>query len=218
MSENQKNIKVDPTAAAYDSVSKEWAETVNVGEQSSWLTELLHFQEILPKGRVLEIGASTGKEGDVFKKSGYDYIGVDLSAGLLKEAKQLHPDLAVAQTTARELPFADNTFDGFWTAATLIHIPKQEMPKVLAEIFRVLKPDAKGFISMRTGSHEGPITEPMASGELLTRFFAFYTLDEFKTLLESHGFIVLKSKNKDERWMTFFVQANKPQPHVVTPN
>jgi len=113
-----------------------------------------------PGEAVLELGFGTGNEildlvglvGPTGKVA-----GIDISTGMLgvanrklAEAKPTTPiDLRVGD--ARQLPFADREFDAVYTSFTLELFPPADIPTVLSEARRVLKPDGRiGVVSMAT--------------------------------------------------------------------
>jgi demethylmenaquinone methyltransferase/2-methoxy-6-polyprenyl-1,4-benzoquinol methylase len=119
-----------------------------------------------PGESVLELGFGTGNEildlaGLVGPKG--KVAGIDISSGMLAVAKQklatANPatpvDLRVGD--ARTLPFADGVFDAVYTSFTLELFPAEDIPGVLAEARRVLKPGGRiGIVSMatvRSGQH-----------------------------------------------------------------
>lgn len=98
---------------------------------------------------VLDLAALVGPTGQV--------AGIDVSPGMLavaqkkiaKAAPATPIDLRVGD--ARTLPFADNSFDAVYTSFTLELFPAEDIPVVLAEAKRVLKPGGRiGVVSMAT--------------------------------------------------------------------
>src|ERR1700716_2162097 len=65
--------------------------------------------------RLLDLGAGTGRIGIPFIAAGADYVGGDLSFGMLSEFKRRAADAARAprlvQADGERLPFADASFD-----------------------------------------------------------------------------------------------------------
>jgi ubiquinone/menaquinone biosynthesis C-methylase UbiE len=92
--------------------------------------------------RVLDIGAGTGRIGWPFVATGDDYIGVDLSLGMLR-AFMGRPELkgapaSLVQANGQHLPFPDSSFD----AVVLIQV-FGGMPgwrSLVTEARRVLRP------------------------------------------------------------------------------
>ena len=52
---------------------------------------------------ILEVGCGTGHRGQFFKSKGYDYVGLDISEGMLKIARRKYPDIRFIQGDVRKL-------------------------------------------------------------------------------------------------------------------
>lgn len=113
-----------------------------------------------PGEAVLELGFGTGNEVldlAALVGPGGRVAGVDVSPGMLTVADRklaaaapaTPVDLRVAD--ARYLPFADGEFDAAYTSFTLELFPEADIPLVLAEARRVLRPAGRlGVVSMAT--------------------------------------------------------------------
>src|SRR5262249_35110862 len=64
-----------------------------------------------PVPRLLDLGAGTGRFGRPFVAAGDDYVGIDLSLGMLREFARSMARPRLAQADGERLPFADATFD-----------------------------------------------------------------------------------------------------------
>ncbi len=163
------------------------------------------FKKFLSNGKILEIGSGPGIDAKKLVKAGFDYIGTDASEGFVKLAKEINPDINFIKMTVEKLSFPRNTFDGFWTSATLLHIPKNKINNVLNKIKKVCKKGAIGFISLKEG--EGEIEEKETG-----RWFSFYKKNEFEKILRENGFEEIYFKiEKDGRerkpdWLLFWVK------------
>ncbi len=74
--------------------------------------------------------------------------GIDTSTGMLALAKQnlmAHgfSNFELKEADSRKLPFEKNTFDVLYNGYMLDLIPERDMPKILAEFYRVLKPGGR---------------------------------------------------------------------------
>ena len=107
---------------------------------------------------VLEIGFGTGhclkRIAQSVGKSGKAY-GIDISSGMLEVAKRrlektgLMDRVELFLGDAATLPYGDNTFDAVFMSFTLELFNTPEIPTVLIEIKRVLKPNGRlGVVSM----------------------------------------------------------------------
>ena len=113
---------------------------------------------------VLEIGFGTGcslvKMARSVGETGRAY-GLDITpeminlAGERLEKAGLKTRVELCEGDARGMLYKDNQFDAVYMAATLELFDTPDIPKVLAEIKRVLKPDGRlGLISMPKEGHE----------------------------------------------------------------
>lgn len=200
-----------PTIDAYNKIADEYYYRNSV---SIWNKEYEIFFDLLPKGgNVLEVGCGIGRDAEFLVKK-YDYVGIDASEAMLNIAKKKVPSAKFLLQDFFALDFKDNTFDGFWAAAALLHVPKDEINKSLQEIKSVLKPNAIGFISLKEKRmlDEGIIWQEQLGVE---RFFAFYTKDEFRKILEANGFEIVEmtkeiENDKDKTvWLCYFVKAKR---------
>ena len=91
---------------------------------------------------ILEIGCGTGmilKEIDPIARSAK---GIDISPGMLEQAKARGLDVQVASAT--ELPFEDESFDMVYSFKVLAHV--EEIEKAMSEVARVLRPGGRAAL------------------------------------------------------------------------
>ncbi|MDP2789680.1 MAG: class I SAM-dependent methyltransferase [bacterium] len=193
------------TIATYDRVAQAYAATNRTTD--FWSREYKAFNSLLPKGRILEIGCGGGRDAIWFlKQPNYTYLGTDLSRGLLRVAKRVNPKGNFRYLDLYDLTFPSRSFDGVWSAATLLHVPKRRLPRVLKNIHRILRPGGIGCITIkeRRNVDEVTIKKNKYGGE--ERFFAFWSKYEFMSLLRQAGFNVLQTYRKTEEeniWLSF---------------
>lgn len=107
---------------------------------------------------VLEIGFGSGYSlkfiAEEVTSQGKAY-GIDISQGMLEVARRrlkkarLTDRVELCLGDAVQLPYSDNTFDKAFMSFTLELFDTPEIPKVLNEVQRVLKPDGKlGVVSI----------------------------------------------------------------------
>lgn len=192
------------TKEFYNKNAEKWATTHFTLDY--WEDVFKRFQGFLSKGKILDIGCGPGRDAHFFVNSGYEYIGIDFSKELIKVARDKNPEVDFQIMDMNNLKFPEDSFDGFWAVASLLHIPKDKINIPLVEIYRILKPRGIGCVVIKEGSGEEIIKD---------RFFAFYSKDEFSKILENNGFEILAC-NRDLRdydppknlteWLIYFVR------------
>jgi SAM-dependent methyltransferase len=199
------SVQERKTAKTYDMVAVEW--TQKHMKYVFWKEELEYFYQLLPQGKVLEIGSGSGRDAKELKKYGYDYIGIDISQGLLQEARKNIPEAAFLHYSIYDLHCFRTYFDGFWSVATLLHIPKARIDEALQNIYSSMKPHAIGLISLKEGDGEQFEKEGNAQ-----RFFAYYKEEEFAEILKKNKFKIIKADKKRAdscTWLIYFVEVLK---------
>ncbi len=113
--------------------------------------------DIKPGERILDLGCGTGfatakiaeKVGSPAANPNASVIGVDISQGMLDQAKsRLEKEKLLDRATllncnALQLPFASNTFDGVLLSFVVELFDNEQIPALLAEVLRVLKPNGR---------------------------------------------------------------------------
>jgi ubiquinone/menaquinone biosynthesis C-methylase UbiE len=143
----------------YDRISAAYDFIADANERAARVAgvEALAVQ---PGEKVVEIGFGTGNEViDLAELVGPGGLvaGIDISPGMLAVAQRKLASRPVAAPTdlrvgdARQLPFADGAFDAAYSSFTLELFPAEDIPVVLAEVRRVLRPGGRlGVVSMAT--------------------------------------------------------------------
>jgi SAM-dependent methyltransferase len=85
------------TADAYDAMAENWTKAQT--KVLFWEDEIRQFHDLLPSGRILEIGAGGGRDAKEFIALGYDYVGTDISANMLRVARRVNPGAIFEQAS-----------------------------------------------------------------------------------------------------------------------
>lgn len=147
----------------------------NSRQRQSWKYELRHrFLERLQEvgaQTLLELGAGPGRDAAFFQKHGLGVVCVDLSDDMVALCRQ--KGLTAYVMDIADLQFPPASFDAIYALNCLLHIPKAELPTVLAGIERVLAPAGLFCMVVYGGfEYEGVWEE---DGYEPKRFFSFYT-------------------------------------------
>ena len=199
------------TIATYNRIASHFSQTHY--EVSFWQKELKIFASLVPGKKIIDIGCGAGRDAEFFTTHGLDYTGIDASAGLLAEASKRLPQAKFILMNFYKLNLPPNSFDGFWAAASLLHIPKNKINRVLSDIKNIIKPNGIGFISLKQKTRlDAGLIKEHKYGATIERYFAFYDPSEFQTILAHAGFAVVKHhilKENDvnhTHWLCYFVR------------
>ena len=142
--------------------------------------ERAHFLALLQqegKRKLLEIGAGPGRDSLFFQETGLDVVCTDLSPKMVAICQSKGLTAYVMDFLNLDLP--TESFDSVYALNCLLHVPKADLPQVLAEVRRLLKPTGLFFMGVYGGhDFEGVWPQDTYTPK---RFFAFYTDDQIKS-------------------------------------
>lgn len=150
---------------------------------------LLKHTHITKKTHILEVACNRGELLiDLYTKYQCALVGIDNNPLFLKLAKEhvkskgLNNNILLQEADASNIPYPDNTFDIIINQAMLTMIPHKQLPTILNEYYRVLKP----------------------GGILLTHDLAI--VEENENLIRELRELVIVEANpkKPKVWKTFF--------------
>jgi ubiquinone/menaquinone biosynthesis C-methylase UbiE len=180
--------EVKKTIEVYEEILPEFLEH---NKKFDMIKEMDSFQKYLPGKKILDVGCGPGRDVEAFCKRGFDVTGIDLTLSFVEMAQKRVPEAKVIQMDMRHLEFPDESFDGIWSLASLIHIPKKDIKKTLEGFYRVLEKKGVIFLAVKEGEGEKWVEK---FGK--DRFYAFYQEKEILDLLESVGFKIIESVGK----------------------
>ena len=168
--------------------------------------QLNKFISLLKGKKVLDVGCGAGRDIAYFKDEGLDVMGIDISDGLLEEAKK-RVKANVKKMDLLNLKFKESEFDGVWCMATLADIPKKEAVKALQGINKILKKDGVFYVAVKEGKGEEFVKKPKYQDSI--RFYSYYEQVELENLLKENGFSIVNSVISDDQgteWVEIFAK------------
>lgn len=136
--------------AIYDRLSR-WYDLIGIVE-NRYKAMALEIASIAEEERVLEVGCGTGWALERIARQvgakGRVY-GLDFSSGMLVQSQErlghagLTSQVELVAADAVRMPLADNSFDLVFSSFTLELFDTPEIPRVLAEVKRVLRPGGR---------------------------------------------------------------------------
>ncbi len=160
-----------------------------------WRDEFDIFRKLVGGKKVVDVGCGAGRDAALFCKHRFDYLGIDNSPAMIAHAKKRTKNGRFKVMDMIRLRLPANSFDGFWAAASLLHIPKAKISGVLKNLRKALKPGGTGFISVKHKNKpsEGLVEDAYAGFQ---RFFSYYNEPALRKVLMKSGFRILELYSK----------------------
>ena len=128
---------------------------------------------------ILDFGCGPGRDLKAFADLGHRAVGLEGSARFAEMARA-HSRCEVLQQDFLKLNLPAAEFDGVFANASLFHVPRQELPRVLAELRATLIPNGVLFASNPRGDN----SEGWNNG----RFGAYHDLAAWRGFMSGAGF------------------------------
>lgn len=187
--------------------------------------------------RILDYGCGGGNHCAFFEREGFDWYGIDFSASAINHARQLVSTVSSNFDMRRlvcadfaAMPFPEDHFDAVVDRQALDQNMVREIPRLVAEIYRVLKPGGFYFginfsdrhptlihgRSLGAGDYDNFIKGPLKQAgarhffsrhEIFSLFSSFSIVDLQVLTLQS---LIKEGSGSEE----FIVIAKKP--HIQT--
>ncbi|MBI1862534.1 class I SAM-dependent methyltransferase [Candidatus Microgenomates bacterium] len=185
---------VRKTIFAYNSNPQKYIDKTMNMVPYDWVDKM---EKLLPPdAKVLDAGCAYGRDANEFFERGFNVVGVDLSEELLAKGHNKFPKVTLKHMDVRKLEFPNETFDGVWCNAVLLHLTDPDIEKSLKEFHRVLKKDGILYTSFQ----EGDDTEERITtfGVDAPRFFNLKSKDDIEEMLMNAGFTLYDSERTDD--------------------
>jgi SAM-dependent methyltransferase len=163
--------------------------------------------------RVLDLGCGPGRDVGFLGRLGCQVVGLDLSSGMLLEARNRLPHATLVRADLRRRPLVSACFDGVWACASLVHLPRASLPAALHEVVRLLRrPAGVLYLALKAGRGERYLNGPGG----WSTFFTFYQPAEVENHLQRTGLQVLESwvspdqAGRDEPWINAIAGLGQP--------
>lgn len=137
--------------------------------------------------RILDAGCGPGRDSAWFSERGFPVVGVDLSEGMLAEARRRAPGATFQRADVRALDFPAASFDGVWCSASLLHLDRSDVPSVLRSFARLL---GHGWLWLTVKAGKGEEITDRIYGAGNPRRFTYFNRFEIELAVERAGFEV----------------------------
>jgi SAM-dependent methyltransferase len=207
----------DPTVMNYTSRAErfaEWAEERAMAEAAADLRARLiaHLAGGRASLQVLDVGCGSGRDVVAFESDGHRALGIEPCSKFVRIARTKHAEVVQADAEAlmldeesaeRRLLADAAPFDGIFCLASLFHVPRDRLPRVLAALRSRLRP---GGVLMSTFPSGEAVNMRGADGRWITAM----PLRQHEELLRAAGFECVESDERlriyNGRWSTCFAR------------
>ncbi|HYL75979.1 MAG TPA: methyltransferase domain-containing protein [Bryobacteraceae bacterium] len=145
-------------------------------------------QRVRGLGRVCDLGCGPGQVARYLRNRGVDVFGLDLSSGMLAEAKRLNPDIAFAQGDMHALGIRSDALGGIAAFYSIIHARRDRVAAVLYEMQRVLRDGGLLLIAFHLGTDAIHATD--FHGQAVDLEATLFTNEEMTGYLQAPGFSI----------------------------
>jgi SAM-dependent methyltransferase len=143
------------------------------------IAALLRHIGAAPPFTILDLGCGPGRDLAAFTKLGHTAIGVEGAARLAAMARE-NSGCEVWEQDFLALDLPAGRFDGIFANASLFHVPRQELARVLGELHAALREGGALFSSNPRGGNE--------EGWNRGRYGAYHDLEAWRGYLAAAGF------------------------------
>lgn len=184
--------------AAYDAVADRYADR--------FFDELQHkpfdckmldwLSELCGDGLICDIGCGPGQVACYLHDHGARVCGIDLSPAMIAEAQARNRDIPFTQGNMLALKdVADGAFAGVAAFYAIVNFNKEDLPRVFAELHRVLQPNGWLLLSFHEGDETRHLEEFLE--RQVTLDFTFFVAGDVKAALAAAGFDVTETLLRD---------------------
>lgn len=169
---------------------------------------LREWADPLPKGAlILDLGCGPGQDSRHLQREGFRPIALDGTWPFLAHARRRSRRLSLVMADLEAMPFRFDAFDGIWAAASLIHLPKKKLHRVLVALRQLIRSGGKFGATFAHGKGEGFATQGWIPG----RYFSYWKKDALAQVFTRAGWKILSLKtvcNRERkgRWLNLIVE------------
>lgn len=127
-----------------------FSKTVNL-DMSEFCDRFLEY--VVPVGRIIDIGAGSGRDIKYFLDKGYVVDGIDASERLCKLASAYTGIEVKCEKIQTWHP--QRKYDGIWASACLLHLSYEEITKFISIAGEILNDKGVIYLSMKKGINDG---------------------------------------------------------------
>ncbi|HJQ30983.1 MAG TPA: class I SAM-dependent methyltransferase [Pyrinomonadaceae bacterium] len=177
---------------SYDRVAEDYAgQFQDEMERKPFDRKMLDLlaEKVGGRGAVCDMGCGPGQVARYLHERGVEACGVDLSQGMVEQARRLNPSIPFRQGDMLALDgVADDSYGGIAAFYSIIHVPRDRVVQALKELGRVLRPGGVLLVAFHIGREVKHLDEMW--GKEVSLDFLFFETEEMKGYLTAAGFVL----------------------------
>ena len=175
----------------YDKLAKEYAQRIfdELRHKPLDRTLLDRFAAAVKgRGDVSDIGCGPGQVARYLHDRGVSAFGLDLSPGMVQQARELNPGISFHEGDMLHLEIPGGSLAGITAFYAIVNIPARHHEAIFAEMLRVLQPDGLLLLAFHVGNKL--IQEKELWGHKISMDFFLLPTDGVRRDLEAAGFAI----------------------------
>jgi len=175
-------------ARGYDQVAARYLEWSPLRPSQPRLDYLRRARDVIPPGAtVLELGCGAGIPLTVELAAGRDVTGVDISETQIQLARRNVPSGTFLHADMTAVEFAPQSFDAVVAFYSLTHVPRDDVPPLLARVREWLRPRGVLIATMGVEDDPGTIEEDWLGAPM---YFSHFSARRNRRIVQEAGFVI----------------------------
>jgi SAM-dependent methyltransferase len=198
VAEADASFKQEDTRATYDTVARRYADAIaDELDGKPFDREFLDrfAVRLIGQGHVVELGAGPGHVAAYLQGRGVDISALDLSEGMVEEARRLFPELQAVVGDMLDLPYANGSLAGVIAFYSIIHFSDEQLEQAFNEMTRVLK--TGGYVALAFHIGDETLRREQWWDMPVVLDARFLPVDLVTRLLEQAGLEVLSVEERE---------------------
>jgi SAM-dependent methyltransferase len=171
------------------------------------------------RGAVCDMGCGPGHVARFLRDAGADVFGLDLSTGMIAQARILNSDIEFRQGDMLELPLPDGALAGIAAFYSIVNLPAAWLEQVFRQMMRALAPGGLLLLVFHVGDEVLRPAELWGKPVSMEFFYCETAAIEHK--LRAAGFVIEETMQRqpyapevEHQSRRAYIFARKPPPHV----
>ena len=174
---------------------------------------LLRFARSVPAPEVCDLGCGSGHIGAHLQSLGLQVIGIDLSRGMVEEARRRYRQVRYEMGDMLDLKLEESSLGGIVALYSIIHLRREDLGKAFRGMSRVLKPGGLLLVAFHRG--RGEIHEDEDLGYPVSFDCTLFEPEEVSRAMEGAGLEIVETTvrrpyKQEYQTCRVYILAEKP--------